>query len=89
MIKLAFLTYYLFFMLKSAISNFKKINLTFFNPYDVIYHATSDTSDVITVDVTQLHFEDGYQVKILMTLYKMPFLHLRKSTISSKCADIV
>ena len=80
----------LHFMLKSAISNLKKNTFYVFNSYDVIFHATSDTNDVITVDVTQLHhFKTCYRVKILMMLFKITFLSLRKSAISSKCADIV
>ena len=43
--------------LNSQVHTFKNIHSTFyvFNSYDVIFHATSDTNDVITVDVTQLH----------------------------------
>ena len=69
-----------------CLSNFKPLKNTFyvFNSYDVIFHATSDTNDVIKVEVTQITpFQDSYEVKSLMTLFKMTFLPLRKSAISS------
>ena len=59
------MTYYYILCLNPQFQTFKKNTFYVFNSYDVIFHATSETNDVIKVDVTQLHhFKTVMKLKV-------------------------